>query len=147
MKRRTFLKGTASAAATLACFPATLAGLERETVAGRLERRSLGQTGEKLSVLGFGSLVLNGRSPEAASRLVREAVEAGVKYFDVAPSYGNAEELLGPALEPYRKDVFLGCKTGERRQKEAAAELERSLKRLRTEHLDLYQLHGVEEKA
>ena len=77
MKRRTFLEGAVSAAATLTCFPATLAAIERETVAGRLERRSLGQTGEKLSILGFGSFVLNGLAGETASRLVRDAVEAG----------------------------------------------------------------------
>jgi aryl-alcohol dehydrogenase-like predicted oxidoreductase len=143
MKRRTFLKGAASTATMLTCFPATLAGIQRERAPGRVERRSLGQTGEKLSMIGFGSFVLNGSSPEAASRLVGEAVEAGVNYFDVAPTYGNAEELLGPALEPYRKSVFLACKTTERRQPQAAAELDRSLKHLRTDHVDLYQLHAV----
>ena len=143
MKRRTFLKGAASTAATLTCFPTTLAGIERETASGRVERRSLGQTGEKVSMIGFGSFVLNGTSPEAASRLVGEAVEAGVNYFDVAPTYGNAEELLGPALEPHRKNVFLACKTTQRRQTEAAAELDRSLTHLHTDHVDLYQLHAV----
>ena len=49
-----------------------------------------------------------------AARLVGRAVERGVNYFDVAPSYGNAEERLGPALEPYRSDVFLACKTTQR---------------------------------
>ncbi|HXP63125.1 MAG TPA: aldo/keto reductase [Dongiaceae bacterium] len=143
MKRRTFLRDAASTAATLACFPPTLAGVQREAASGRIERRSLGRTGEKLSMIGFGSFVLNGTSPEAASRLVGDAVEAGVNYFDVAPTYGNAEELLGPALEPFRKDVFLACKTTERREAEAAAELDKSLKHLRTDHVDLYQLHAV----
>jgi predicted aldo/keto reductase-like oxidoreductase len=143
MKRRTFLKGAISTAATVAYFPATLTAIERETAAGRLERRSLGRTGEKLSIVGFGSFMLNGMTSEAADRVVRDAYEAGVNYFDVAPSYGNAEERLGPALEPYRKNVFLACKTTQRRQTEAAAELDRSLKQLRTDHFDLYQLHAV----
>lgn len=143
MKRREFLRDTSSTAAMLACFPATLAGMERQTAAGRIERRSLGKTGEKLSVVGFGSFVLNGMSSDAARRLVGDAVEAGVNYFDVAPTYGNAQELLGPALEPHRQDVFLACKTTQRRQTEAAAELDRSLKQLRTDHFDLYQLHAV----
>ncbi|MFH1742754.1 MAG: aldo/keto reductase, partial [bacterium] len=64
-------------------------------------------------------------------------------YFDVAPSYGDAEERLGPALEPFRKDVFLACKTNRRDKKGAAAALRESLKKLRTEHFDLYQLHGL----
>jgi aryl-alcohol dehydrogenase-like predicted oxidoreductase len=68
-----------------------------------------------------------------------------VNYFDVAPSYGDgeAEIKLGPALEPYRKDVFLACKTGKRDAKGARMELERSLTRLRTDHFDLYQFHGI----
>ena len=70
-------------------------------------------------------------------------MEKGVNYFDVAPSYGDAEIKLGPALEPYRKDVFLACKTTERTKEGAAAELRESLQRLRTDHLDLYQLHAL----
>ncbi|HNQ88638.1 MAG TPA: aldo/keto reductase [Verrucomicrobiota bacterium] len=143
MKRRSFIKGTASAAATVACFPAALSGIERDLTSGRLERRSLGRTGEKLSVIGFGSFMLNGMTPEAAGRLVAEAIDAGVNYFDVAPTYGNAEERLGPALASFRQRVFLACKTTQRRRAEAAAELERSLGQLRTDHFDLYQLHAV----
>ena len=81
--------------------------------------------------------------PAAASQAVAEAVERGVNYFDVAPSYGNAEEKLGPALEPYRKDVFLACKTGQRTAEDAQKEFDRSLELLRTDYFDLYQLHGV----
>jgi predicted aldo/keto reductase-like oxidoreductase len=74
---------------------------------------------------------------------VKHAIDAGVNYFDVAPSYGNAEEKLGPALEPYRKNVFLSCKTGKRTKDEARKELEQSLKNMRTDYFDLYQLHAV----
>jgi predicted aldo/keto reductase-like oxidoreductase len=77
---------------------------------------------------------------------VREAIDSGVNYFDVAPSYGNAQERLGPALEEFRKDVFLACKTTERDKGGAAAELRESLKMLRTDHFDLYQLHGMSSK-
>jgi aryl-alcohol dehydrogenase-like predicted oxidoreductase len=143
MKRRAFLKGTATAGMLLSCFPATLAAVEREIRPGQIERRSLGQTGEKLSMLGFGGFVLNESTPEQASEWVRMACDAGVNYFDVAPTYGNAEERLGPALEPFRKQVFLACKTTQRRGKGVVEELDRSLKRLRTDHVDLYQLHAV----
>jgi aryl-alcohol dehydrogenase-like predicted oxidoreductase len=74
---------------------------------------------------------------------VAEAVDRGVNYFDVAPSYGNAEERLGPALEPHRDQVFLACKTTKRKAGDAREELEASLKRLRTDHFDLYQLHAM----
>ncbi len=127
----------------LTCFPAGLSGVEREKARGRIERRTLGKTGRKLSVIGFGGLTLKNSTPAQAAEWVREAFEAGVNYFDVAPSYGNSEERLGPALEPYRQDVFLACKTTQRRRAEAAAELNQSLSRLRTDHFDLYQLHAV----
>lgn len=109
-----------------------------------MERRKLGNSGEMLSVVGFGGILVMNVSTEEASRLVARAVnERDVNYFDVAPSYGNAEEMLGPALEPYREQVFLACKTTERSAEKAAAELEASLRRLRTDHVDLYQLHSV----
>ena len=79
--------------------------------AARLPRRPYGQTGIELSIIGFGGMLVDGLEAAHASRLVAEAVERGVNYFDVAPQYGNAEEVLGPALEPYRKNVFLACKT------------------------------------
>jgi len=74
---------------------------------------------------------------------VAEAVDRGINYFDVAPSYGNAEERLGPALAPHRGKVFLACKTGQRGGAEAEKELENSLKLMQTDHFDLYQLHAI----
>ena len=85
---------------------------------------------------------MNATTKEAADR-VAHAIDRGVNYFDVAPSYGNAEDMLGPALEPYRKQVFLACKTQKRDRAGANAELERSLAHMRTDHFDLYQLHAV----
>jgi len=109
-----------------------------------MDKRQLGNTGEMLSVIGFGGIMLRDTDPAEASRLVSRAVNGrGVNYFDVAPSYGNAEEMLGPALEPYRDGVFLACKTGERSAGGAERELAESLERLRTDHFDLYQLHAV----
>jgi predicted aldo/keto reductase-like oxidoreductase len=143
MKRRDFLRNSAWAATVLGCFPASLSTIARESVPGGIERRVLGKTGDKLSILGFGGLLLNQTTPEEASQMVREAFEGGINYFDVAPSYGNAEERMGPALEPFRKRVFLATKTAQRQKAEAAKELDRSLEVLRTDHLDLYQLHAV----
>ncbi|MCL5096259.1 MAG: aldo/keto reductase [Candidatus Omnitrophica bacterium] len=108
-----------------------------------MERRSLGKTGEKLSLIGFGGIVVMNASPSEAEQRVNQAIEYGVNYFDVAPSYGNAEERLGPALEPHRGKVFLACKTTQRSKDGAASELDQSLKRLRTDHVDLYQFHAV----
>jgi aryl-alcohol dehydrogenase-like predicted oxidoreductase len=108
-----------------------------------VEKRTLGKTGAKLSIVGFGGIVVMNEEPPAAARIVAQAVERGINYFDVAPSYGNAEERLGPALEPHRQGVFLACKTTQRTREGSARELHRSLELLRTDHFDLYQLHGV----
>lgn len=106
-------------------------------------KRVLGKTGDSLSIIGFGGILVTDTTPLEAAQLVGEAIDRGVNYFDVAPTYGNAEERLGPALAPYRDRVFLACKTTERLAGPATTELERSLKRLKTGHFDLYQLHGV----
>jgi len=143
MKRRDFIRTTAVAAPMLSLFPAGLTSITRKQVPGKLEKRSLGRTGRMLSVIGFGGIVVKDTTPEEALAYVKMAIDAGVNYFDVAPTYGNAEIMLGPALEPYRKDVFLACKTTERTREGSRAELERSLQRLRTDHFDLYQLHAM----
>lgn len=108
-----------------------------------MEKRRFGKTDVELSVVGFGGIIVMNEPPSSAKRIVKEAIERGINYFDVAPSYGNAEECLGPALEPYRDSVFLACKTAKRTKIEAEAELHQSLRRLRTDHFDLYQIHGV----
>jgi len=108
-----------------------------------MQRRPYGKTGVELSILGFGGIVVAKLEQVEANRIVADAVARGVNYFDVAPTYSDAQEKLGPALEPYRKDVFLACKTAERTKDGAAQELARSLELLRTDHVDVYQLHGL----
>ncbi len=143
MKRRKFITISAMSVPLLSMFPAKLSSITREKRKGKIEKRSLGKTGEKLSMIGFGGIVVDKATTAEAAARVKEAIDHGINYFDVAPSYGNAEEMLGPALEPYRKDVFLACKTGERKKEGARKELEQSLKYLKTDHFDLYQLHAV----
>jgi aryl-alcohol dehydrogenase-like predicted oxidoreductase len=109
-----------------------------------MEKRVLGKTRESLSIVGFGGIAVADEEPGVAAQLVARAVqERGINYFDVAPSYGNAEERLGPALKPYRNSVFLACKTQERQAVKAEQELNASLRHLHTDHFDLYQLHAV----
>jgi aryl-alcohol dehydrogenase-like predicted oxidoreductase len=143
MKRREFIKTTAVMAPVMSLFPADLSSITSQNVPGKITRRSLGKTGEMLSLIGFGGIVVMNATPEEASERVKLAIDSGINYFDVAPSYGDAEVKLGPALEPFRKDIFLACKTGKRTKAESRAELEQSLKNLRTDHFDLYQLHAV----
>jgi len=143
MQRRKFIVSAAAAVPALTLFPADLSEMSRKMVPGKLEKRSLGQTGEMLSVIGFGGIVVMNATPSEASERVRMAIDAGINYFDVAPSYGDAEVKLGPALEPYRKNIFLACKTTQKTKTGARTELEQSLKNMRTDHFDLYQHHAV----
>lgn len=108
-----------------------------------MEKREYGSTGEMLSIIGFGGIVVKDVSHSSASMDVSWSVDQGINYFDVAPGYGNAQDMLGPALKPYRKDVFLACKTNKRDGKTARIDLEQSLRLMITDHFDLYQLHAI----
>ncbi len=83
MRRRDFVASAAGAGAAFSLFPAGLAGLEREKSSGRLERRSLGKTGEKLSIIGFGGIVVMNATTEQAAERVRHAIDLGVNYFSL----------------------------------------------------------------
>ncbi len=122
--------------------PAYLAAKEKGQL-GPLPKRRYGRTKEELSIIGFGGMIVKDVTPKAAANFVAEAVDRGVNYFDVAPYYGNAQQRLGPALKPYRQKCFLACKTLERDAAGSAKELQQSLKLLKTDHFDLYQLHAL----
>lgn len=141
MERRDFLKQAAITAAAVASTSQLKASTA--TPAAPIARRTLGKTGEQLSMIGFGGIVVMDEDSGAASNIVAEAVDRGINYFDVAPSYGNAQERLGPALAPYRNKCFLACKTDGRLKDDSRAQLEQSLKLLKTDHLDLYQFHAL----
>lgn len=108
-----------------------------------MEKRPYGKTGEMLSIIGFGGIVAALLPQEEANNIVSYAIDQGVNYFDVAPTYMDAEERLGIALKGKRNNIFLACKTGKRTKEEARKELENSLKLLHTDHFDLYQLHAM----
>ena len=145
MKRREFLKQAALTAATVASTSQLHSATK--TPSHPIPRRTLGKTGEQLSIIGFGGIVVMDEDTGAASNIVAEAVDRGINYFDVAPSYGNAQERLGPALAPYRKNCFLACKTEGRMKDDSRKQLEESLRLLKTDHVDLYQFHALTKMA
>lgn len=147
MKRRTFLKAaSASTVGTImgSEYWATVQAAVAEDANKPMPQRPF-KDDVKLSIIGFGGIVVVGQPQEAANRDVAQSIDRGVNYFDVAPSYGRgeAEEKLGIALHPYRSKSFLACKTQERDAAGARRELEHSLKVLKTDHFDLYQLHAM----
>jgi predicted aldo/keto reductase-like oxidoreductase len=120
------------------------AGLAAKASAGTLPKRPY-KNGIDLSIIALGGIVVCSMEQKEADRRVAEAFDRGVNYFDCAPSYfdGEAEIKLGSALQPYRAKVFLAEKTAQRDGKGAREELERTLQRFHTDHVDLYQFHAV----
>lgn len=153
MKRRSFLKamgGTAGSAAMLAAASQTLAEVRAGEPVVRVQgmpRRRLGRTGWDVSIIGFPGLALAQQDQAAGTRALHQAYDNGINYFDVAPAYGkdgDAEIKMGVGLQGLeRSKYFLACKTKMRDAQGAREELERSLKRLKTDYFDLYQLHHI----
>lgn len=108
-----------------------------------METRRLGRLGHDSSVLIYGAAALGSVTQDVADRSIDEALAGGINHFDVAASYGDAELRLGARMADIRDRVFLATKTGLRERDEARRQIEESLVRLRTDHVDLLQLHAV----
>jgi len=112
---------------------------------GDIPMRVLGRTGQKLTIVGEGGARFHLVPFEEGKAVVRRAYDLGINYFDMARSYaeGHAEEVYGAVIPAFRKDIFLTTKSGQRTRKGAEADLETSLKTMKTDHVDLWQMHGV----
>jgi predicted aldo/keto reductase-like oxidoreductase len=108
-----------------------------------LQQRRLGRIDHASSVLIYGAAALSDVDQEVADRSIQLALDAGINHFDVAAGYGDAELRLGPWMPRIRDQIFLATKTGERAADAAWAQINHSLERLQTDHLDLIQLHAV----
>src|SRR5260221_1623683 len=108
-----------------------------------METRRFGRTGHTSTVAIFGAAAFWEISQADADKVMEQVIEAGINHIDIAPSYGQAEERVGPWMPRERKRFFLGCKPMERTKQGAWDEMQRSLKLLQTESFDLYQCHAV----
>lgn len=108
-----------------------------------METRRFGRTGHLSTIAIFGAAAFWEISQADADKVMEQVIAAGVNHIDVAPSYGQAEERVGPWMPRERERFFLGCKTMERTKDGAWNEMQRSLKLLQTESFDLYQFHAV----
>jgi aryl-alcohol dehydrogenase (NADP+) len=119
-----------------------------------MQCRTLGRTGIQVSPYALGTLMLAtamGNAPEDSARIIHKALDAGINVVDTADAYGDSEDVVGKALEGRRDDVVLATKfsrpTGQDPNHQGASRrwivtaVENSLRRLRTDHIDLYQLH------
>jgi len=108
-----------------------------------METRRFGRSGHLSTVAIFGGVSLLKLTQKEADEAMQKVIDAGINHIDVAPEYGLAQERLGPWMPRMRDRFFLGCKTMERTSQGAADELEDSLRKLRVDWFDLYQLHAV----
>ena len=142
MRRRTFLGGSVAALGAGAAPAASIKS-------GDIPTRTFGKTGEKLTIIGQAG----GRFPlitfDEAKAITQRAYDLGINYFDTAALYwnGRSEEVYGAVLPPFRKKIFLTTKAAGRSRKEAEELLHASLRRLKTDYVDLWQMHQVSEMA
>lgn len=141
MQRRTFI--STSAVAGLATYAWGTGTVQLKS--GDIPKRVFGKTGERVTIIGQAG----GRFPmcsyEDAKAITQRAYELGINYFDTARIYwdGRSEEVYGDVLPPFRKHIFLTTKSPKRTRQGAEADLEKSLRALKTDHVDLWQIHQV----
>ncbi len=141
MKRREFLKSAAATAVISTWADRISYGAE-----GTIAYRTLGHTGEKVSMVGIGGYHIGNPSEDEAIRIVRTALDSGVNFLDNCWDYhdGDSEVRMGKALrDGYRKKAFLMTKIDGQTRKAASQQIDESLKRFQTDHLDLLQFHEV----
>jgi aryl-alcohol dehydrogenase-like predicted oxidoreductase len=151
LNRRDFLASTAAVGVTAAC--SQTAPVTEETVAevavASIPKRVLGQTGEKVSILAFGGGSRFGmyENDEDAIAVVNEAIDSGINYLDTAMRYGEgtSQKRYGEVMKTRRGEVFLATKTPDRNYDDVMREMERSLKDLQTDHVDLLHIHSLGE--
>ena len=108
-----------------------------------MEYTNLGNTGLKVSRLGFGGIPIQRITQEEATALIRKLPEYGINYIDTARGYTVSEEYLGIAMEGIRDKFVLATKSMARTREAMEEDIETSLKNLRTDHIDLYQVHNA----
>ena len=146
MERREFIKAVATVATV--GLPSPILRAEKQNGPNTLPRHRLGRTGVEVSILALGGVIgmqLPPTDKHDPAAIAETALDLGITYFDTAPGYNNgqSETNYGQVLARRRQEVFLACKTGDRSYDGTMRSVEQSLKRLRTDHLDLLQIHGV----
>lgn len=111
-----------------------------------LQKRTFGRTGLQVSNVGFGGTWISQLYVDEAVEVVRRAYELGINYFDTAKLDGDSEEKIGVALKDVRDECILATKTASRTKSESLCDFKSSLQRLKTDRLDLIQLHGIDDE-
>ncbi|MCW4045787.1 MAG: aldo/keto reductase [Candidatus Bathyarchaeota archaeon] len=111
-----------------------------------MQKRRYGRTNLQVSIIGFGGTWISQLNLDEAKKVVQRAFERGINYFDTAKLDGDSEEKIGAALEDVRDQCIIATKTGSRTRRESLVDVQSSLHRLRTNRLDIIQLHGIDDE-
>jgi len=125
-------------------------GIERDRIGEVLPRRLLGRTGQAVTMLGLGGNHVAWADEKDVQVIIETALEGGIRFFDTAEGYGDGDSEIryGKYLTPrYRDSIYLMTKTGAYTSKEAKQHLEGSLRRMKTDYIDLWQVHAIESDA
>lgn len=111
-----------------------------------MQKRRFGRTGLQVSIVGFGGTWISEIKVDSAVSVVKRAFDLGINYFDTAKLDGDSEEKIGLALKDVRDKCIIATKTGSRTKKESLEDVKSSLQRLKTDRIDLIQLHGIDDE-
>jgi predicted aldo/keto reductase-like oxidoreductase len=149
--RRSFIKVTSATAAAVALEPGIVGAFTKNRFDSKgLPTRVLGKTGVRVPLIGIGTgtRFCSVKNEDKAIEILNYALDHGIYYWDTAHGYGKgdvvSEERLGRVVKHRRKEIFLATKVRTRDPVKAKKQIEKSLKRLKTDHLDLLHIHAVE---
>lgn len=110
---------------------------------GTMKKKILGKTNLEVSVIGFGGIPIQNLPMREARNLIREVLDAGINFLDTAQGYGDSEVKIGEGIKGKREDCILATKSPCRTAQQARSHVEKALRRLKTDYIDLYQIHHV----
>lgn len=141
ISRREFIKKTSTA-----IIGAGLVGIKGSSA--EIEKRELGKTGLKVTILGLGCAQIGTlRNFKLAVEIIETAIDLGINYIDTASTYGDAEEKVGEVMRSRRNEVVLATKTLQRDKESSWREINTSIERLKTDYVDILQIHSVNTMA
>jgi aryl-alcohol dehydrogenase-like predicted oxidoreductase len=146
MKRRDFIMTLAATGATMMAATSSKSGENSDALGATLPRRSLGRTGERVTMLGVGGYHVGWTTEKDAQEVIETGIAGGIRFFDTAESYGKgeSESRYGRFLVPkYRQHIFLMTKSTARTADDLRRHLDDSLRRLKTDYVDLFQVHSL----
>ena len=108
-----------------------------------MQTRRLGKTGLEVGVIGFGGIKLPGIQRDAATEVLNKALDLGMNFVDTARGYGDSEEKIGEAISHRRSEFFISTKSGARTADQMKQDIERSLKNLKTDFIDVCLVHNL----